>query len=93
MADDSTVTNSNGGQVDETLTIEKLVALHRQIEVERDAADLDMFLSDDWPVYKILRDGGVILQAPDGTFYAVARSLLDFRYSGPVPPPFPGRFR
>jgi len=59
------------------LTLEKLQQTMRELEVEQDARDLDMFLSDDWPVYKILRSGGAIIQT-GGKFYAVDRKFLSF---------------
>lgn len=42
----------------------------RDLEVELDARDLNMFLSDNWHAYRILRDGGQIISA-DGKIYAI----------------------
>jgi len=60
------------------LTLEKLQQTMRDLEVEQDARDLDIFLSDDWPFYKIIRDGGVVIHVGD-SLYAVPRSFFSLR--------------
>jgi hypothetical protein len=57
------------------ITLESIAKVMRELEVEQDAKDLDMFLSDNWHPYRILRGGGVLMQF-DGNWYAVERSLL-----------------
>jgi hypothetical protein len=44
------------------ITIESIAQACRDLEVERDAADLDMFLSDNWHTYRILREGGRLIE-------------------------------
>ncbi len=57
----------------------------RDLEVEQDARDLDIFLSDHWNFYKILRFGGVVFVFGDEVF-AVDRSLLmPGVFSAPAP--------
>ncbi len=67
------------------LTIDVVKKLMRDIEAEQDAADLDMFLSDNWPAYRLLREGGSIVEC-DGKYYVIAKPDLGSLW--PIPRSF-----
>lgn len=61
-----------------TITYESLKETLRQLEASQLDAELPIFLSDLWPAYRILKNGGYLYIAADGSVYAIAKppSLL-----------------
>jgi hypothetical protein len=69
----------------EMLTLEKLVKTMRDFEIEQDARDLDLFLSDHWHTYRMIREGALIFQMGDQV-YVCERKAFEPRFLFPPPP-------
>ncbi len=67
---------------DETLTYAKLRATFHTMQAEIAAIELPMFLSDSWPIYKILKEGGRLVEL-DGKTYAVPAEFFKLKLPEP----------
>lgn len=67
-----------------TLTIDTVRDMLRRLDEHEADADLDLFLSDKWAFYRILKAGGRIVEY-NGLYYAVALPDLN---ASPVPTAF-----
>lgn len=86
----TTATNTKPAD-NEPLTIEKLQEVMREINEAVMAAELDVFLSDRWPIYKALKQGAKLVQAPDGKWYLCSVDLAE-PFGWDLPRSFPTRF-
>lgn len=71
---------------DGALTIETLRETLRSLNEQQADAELELFLSDDWNIYQILKNGGTIVEC-NGVYYAVAMPAPSaFIWDGPDNP-------
>lgn len=61
---------------DKPLTLQTLQETMKQIEFAEMDNEMNMFLSDNWNLYKIIKNGGAIIQVGD-KYYAVDTSVLN----------------